>query len=155
MFSPSVAEATGPAAGTRSRRRQRPRSTDNLAQQPKAKRQRVPLSEQAFVNPEARTETVDAKPERPAAKEARRESVETTPAPKRELGIRTKKSKASERVSKGDGSAVLVGPPVSLLIRRVLASESRRELLALDSLRGAVRLQALTGRLLTSSIAEH
>lgn len=141
MFSPSVAEATGPAAGTRSRRRQRPKSTENLSGQPKAKRQRVPLSEQAFVNPEARPETVDAKPERPAAKETRRESVESTPAPKRELGIRTKKPKASERVSKGDGSAVLVGIPVSFSIRRVFVLESRRGLLALDSLRGAVRFR--------------
>lgn len=137
MFSPSVAEATGPAAGTRSRRRQRPKSTDTLAQQPKAKRQRVPLSEQAFVNPEARHETVDAKPERPAAaKEARRESVESTPAPKRELGIRTKKPKASERVSKGDGSAVLVGTPVLFFIHRIFAPESRCRLSPLESLRG-------------------
>lgn len=111
MFSPTV--ASGPAAGTRSRRRQRPKSTDSLAQPPKAKRQRVPLTEQTFVNPDVRAEAVDAKPERPAAVvDLRHEGIENMPVPRRELGIRAKKPKASERVSKGDGSAVLVGIPI-------------------------------------------
>ena len=121
MFSPSV--ASGPAAGTRSRRRQRPKSTDSLAQPPKAKRQRVPLTEQTFVNPDVRPETVETKPERPAAAvDVRHDGVENMLGPRREPGIRAKKPKASERVNKGDGSTVLVSvaPDLSLcpLFRR-------------------------------------
>lgn len=52
MFSPSVADG-GPATATRSRRRQRPVSSESLVQQPKAKRQRLPLTEQTFLNPDA------------------------------------------------------------------------------------------------------
>lgn len=107
MFSPTI--ASGPAAGTRSRRRQRPKSTDSLVQPPKAKRQRVPLTEQTFVNPDVRPEVAEAKPERPAAPvDVRPETIENMPVSRRELGVRAKKPKASERVSKGDGSSVLV-----------------------------------------------
>ncbi|SPN97343.1 related to NUP133 Nuclear pore protein [Cephalotrichum gorgonifer] len=109
MFSPAVAEATGPAAGTRSRRRQRPKSTDSLVQQPKAKRQRVPLSEQTFVNPDVRPEMTEVKPDRPVAAtpEIKNDGIENMVVPRKELGLRAKKPRASERVSKGDGSAVL------------------------------------------------
>ena len=124
MFSPSV--ASGPAAGTRSRRRQRPKSTDSLVQPPKAKRQRVPLTEQTFVNPDVRPEMVETKPERPAAPvEVRHEGIENMPVPRRELGIRAKKPKASERVSKGDGSAVLVGVSFLTFINGHVDSGSR------------------------------
>lgn len=134
MFSPTPTVASGPAAGTRSRRRQRPKSTDSLVQPPKAKRQRVPLTEQTFVNPDVRAEAVDAKPERPAAVvDFRHEGIENMPVPRRELGVRAKKPKASERVSKGDGSAVLVGGPLCFCIHgygvcfalRVVCSASR------------------------------
>ncbi|PKS07530.1 hypothetical protein jhhlp_006134 [Lomentospora prolificans] len=107
MFSPAVAEASGPAAGTRSRRRQRPKSTDSLVQPPKAKRQRVPLTEQTFVNPDVRAETIEVKPDRIPMMEIKADGIENMAVPKRDVGIRAKKPKASERVSKGDGSIVL------------------------------------------------
>ncbi|KJR81017.1 nuclear pore complex protein Nup133 [Sporothrix schenckii 1099-18] len=134
MFSPHEG---GPATATRSRRRQRPVSSDSLAQQPKAKRQRLPLTEQTFVNPDAVPEMFQVKADKVAMLSARRDGVEnhgnnnnvppaTTPAsstsaaaaavstpttsasaPKKELSVRSKKTKAGERISKGDGSVVL------------------------------------------------
>ncbi|KAL4725189.1 hypothetical protein ACLX1H_007335 [Fusarium chlamydosporum] len=62
MFSPSVAQG-GPATATRSRRRQRPVSSERATQQPKAKRQRLPLTEQTFVNPDAQQEMIQVKPD--------------------------------------------------------------------------------------------
>lgn len=112
MFSAAVQEG-GPAKGTRSsRRRQRPVSSDSIAQQPRAKRQRVPLSEATFVNPEAPSE---APPEMYEVKSDKLDKLPTkfdgfdnrTPA-RRELSVRSKKPKTGERVSKGDGSVVLV-----------------------------------------------
>ncbi|KAG5999685.1 hypothetical protein E4U54_001726 [Claviceps lovelessii] len=113
MFNPSVAEG-GPATATRSRRRQRPRSTDSLAQQPKAKRQRLPLSEQTFQNPEAQPEhaqpvsksdkiTVTALESK---KDASTENLHANS--RKELNLRVKKSKHGDRAAnKGDGSLVL------------------------------------------------
>lgn len=134
MFSPHEG---GPATATRSRRRQRPVSSDSLAQQPKAKRQRLPLTEQTFVNPDVPPEMFQVKADKVAMLSARRDGVEnhstthqnsngsansaaaaaaasaSTPttsasAPKKELSVRSKKTKAGERISKGDGSVVLV-----------------------------------------------
>lgn len=135
MFSPHEG---GPATATRSRRRQRPMSSDSLAQQPKAKRQRLPLTEQTFVNPDVPPEMFQVKADKVAMLSARRDGVEnhtnqhnsttsastaaaaaaaaaaaSTPttsasAPKKELSVRSKKTKAGERISKGDGSVVLV-----------------------------------------------
>ncbi|KAL1903283.1 hypothetical protein Sste5346_000568 [Sporothrix stenoceras] len=132
MFSPHEG---GPATATRSRRRQRPVSSDSLAQQPKAKRQRLPLTEQTFVNPDVPPEMFQVKADKVAMLSARRDGVEnhttqqnsngsassaaatasastSTPktsasAPKKELSVRSKKTKAGERISKGDGSVVL------------------------------------------------
>ncbi|KAG6002930.1 hypothetical protein E4U21_002495 [Claviceps maximensis] len=113
MFNPSVAEG-GPATATRSRRRQRPRSTDTLAQQPKAKRQRLPLSEQTFQNPEAQPEVAQpgSKPDKIAL--AAPESKQDVPienlhaSSRKELNVRVKKSKHGDRAAnKGDGSLVL------------------------------------------------
>lgn len=84
-------------------------------QQPKAKRQRVPLTEQTFVNPDVRPEMAEVKPDRPVAMlDAQRDGIENMAVPKRDLGIRAKKPKASERVNKGDGSTVLVGTSLFL-----------------------------------------
>lgn len=114
MFSPHEG---GPATATRSRRRQRPASsTDSLLQQqPKAKRQRLPLTEQTFNNtPEAAPEMFQVKADKAAMLSVKRDGIENTqpPAvvatPKKELSVRSKKSKAGERISKGDGSVVLV-----------------------------------------------
>ncbi len=112
MFSAAIYEG-GPATATRSRRRQRPVSSDNSIQQPKAKRQRIPLSEQTFINPDAAPEMFEVKPDRVAR--LQRDGVEngSVPAPKRELSVRSKKAKAGERLSKGDGSVVLVCCPKS------------------------------------------
>ncbi|KAJ9142229.1 hypothetical protein NKR19_g7308 [Coniochaeta hoffmannii] len=107
MFSAAVQEG-GPAKGTRSsRRRQRPVSSDSLAQQPKAKRQRVPLSETTFVNPEAPPEMYEVKSDKLDIMPIKRDGLDNRPAPRKELSVRSKKPKAGDRVSKGDGSVVL------------------------------------------------
>lgn len=107
MFSSALHES-GPAKGTRSsRRRQRPVSSDSLAQQPKAKRQRVPLSEATFVNPEAPPEMYEVKSDKLDILGMKRDGVDNRPPARKELSVRSKKPKAGERVSKGDGSVVL------------------------------------------------
>lgn len=110
MFSPSVADG-GPATATRSRRRQRPLSSENLPQQPKAKRQRLPLTEQTFVNPEVQQEMIEVKTDKVATVEPRNTPVVESPslAPRKELNVRAKKPKHGDRAAnKGDGSLVLV-----------------------------------------------
>ncbi|OAA53242.1 nuclear pore complex subunit [Niveomyces insectorum RCEF 264] len=102
----------GPATATRSRRRQRPVSSENLTQQPKAKRQRLPLTEQTFVNPDAPPEMFQVKSDKVAVLNVKRDGIESPPqmtaaAPIKELSVRSKKTKAGERTSKGDGSAIL------------------------------------------------
>lgn len=111
MFSPALHEG-GPAKGTRSsRRRQRPSSSDTL-EQPKAKRQRVPLSETTFANPDvpadARPEMFEVKSDKTGLSGIKRDGIENFGAPRKELSVRSRKPKAGERVSKGDGSIVLV-----------------------------------------------
>ncbi|OLN82205.1 Nucleoporin NUP133 [Colletotrichum chlorophyti] len=113
MFSPSMNEG-GPATATRSRRRQRPASTESLAQQPKAKRQRLPLTEQTFVNPDASAptpETYEVKSDKVATVDVRQDGIENqnpiTPTPRKELSVRAKKPKGGDRPTKGDGSVVL------------------------------------------------
>jgi nuclear pore complex protein Nup133 len=112
MFTPALHEG-GPAKGTRSsRRRQRPSSTENSVQQPKAKRQRVPLSETTFANPEPQLEEpemYEVKSDKLAVQSIKRDGIENAGAPRKELSVRSKKPKAGERASKGDGSIVLVG----------------------------------------------
>jgi nuclear pore complex protein Nup133 len=108
MFSAPMQEG-GPAKGTRSsRRRQRPASSDSFAQQPKAKRQRVPLAETTFVNPEAPPESYEVKPDKLDMLPLKRDGPDRSIAARKELSVRSKKPKAGERVSKGDGSVVLV-----------------------------------------------
>lgn len=111
MFSAAVTEG-GPATATRSRRRQRPKSTENLVPQPKAKRQRIPLSEQTFVNPDVQPEVVDAKPtpKSPSPDVMSEANIENiNPTHRKELNVRTRKSKHVDRAAhKGDGSLVLV-----------------------------------------------
>jgi nuclear pore complex protein Nup133 len=122
MFSPSVPEG-GPATATRSRRRQRPLSSENAVQQPKTKRQRLPLTENTFVNPEAQqhqlpsqpqhqpqNDSIEVKADKAPAFEFRKEDVENHhPPPRRDLNVRAKKAKHGDRAAnKGDGSLVLV-----------------------------------------------
>lgn len=119
MFAPSVADG-GPATATRSRRRQRPKSSDSLVQQPKAKRQRLPLTEQTFLNPDVPQEMTEVKADKIATLPARGSDVENhhAPTPRKEPSARTKKSKHAERAAnKGDGSLVLVIHPIATLSR--------------------------------------
>ena len=60
------------------------------------------------MNPDVRPEMLEVKPDRLSAIDIKPDGIENMPVPKRDLGIRAKKPKASERVSKGDGSVVLV-----------------------------------------------
>lgn len=121
MFSPSHTEG-GPATATRSRRRQRPKSSEELVPQPKSKRQRLPLTEQVFVNPEAQPENpeVASKADKPALPEPQNENNRTPHrTPRSELHVRAKKSKHSDRAAnKGDGSLVLASSPSPLLLVR-------------------------------------
>ena len=120
MFSAVVSEG-GPATATRSRRRQRPLSSESLAQQPKAKRQRVPLTEQTFVNPDAAPEMFEVKANKVATLDVRQDGIENfSVVPKKDLQVRAKKPKAADRPAKGDGSTLLVW--LALLLRLV-ASE--------------------------------
>lgn len=118
MFSPHEG---GPATATRSRRRQRPISSDSLAQQPKAKRQRLPLTEQTFLNPDTPPDMFQVTHSKVAMLSSKRDGVENQPipstsngavsampAPKKELSVRSKKTKAGDRISKSDGGIVLV-----------------------------------------------
>lgn len=115
MFSPSVAEG-GPATATRSRRRQRPLSSENLAQQPKAKRPRIPLTEQTFVNPDVpqqQQEMIEVKTDKVATLPTKNNNIEPaeslSPVLRKELNVRAKKAKHGDRAAnKGDGSLVLV-----------------------------------------------
>ncbi|KAK4676697.1 hypothetical protein QC764_402490 [Podospora pseudoanserina] len=111
MFAPTLQEG-GPAKGTRSsRRRQRPLSGENSAQQPKAKRQRLPLSETTFANPDAAAtaapETFEVKSDQLDLLGTKSDGIENVGVPRRELSVRFKKPKAGERPNKGDGSVVL------------------------------------------------
>ncbi|CAI4215088.1 unnamed protein product [Parascedosporium putredinis] len=71
------------------------------------KRQRVPLTEQTFLNPDVRPEMAEVKSDRISMMDVKPDGIENMALPKRDVGIRAKKPKASERVSKGDGSVVL------------------------------------------------
>jgi nuclear pore complex protein Nup133 len=138
MFSPSRAEG-GPATATRSRRRQRPRNSEDAAQQPKAKRQRLPLTEQTFVNPEEAPEPVQEaapppKNEKPVRSENKPKTVENieniNPTPRRETtnGLRVKKPKHGDRAAnKGDGSVLLVRIFSSLNAPEMAAAAPRVE----------------------------
>ncbi|KAL2887057.1 Nuclear pore complex subunit [Ceratocystis lukuohia] len=119
MFSPSAAEQ---GVQTRSRRRrQRPKSTEESEPLPKAKRQRLPLSEQPAPNSTSTTRTkLDMAPETAEVKPSKIAMLNMSPSPaseklgmsletpRRELSMRSKKPKTGERVSKGDGSVILV-----------------------------------------------
>ncbi|KAI1372891.1 Nup133 N terminal like-domain-containing protein [Hypoxylon crocopeplum] len=112
MFSASQnngAENVSPATTTtRGRRRQRPLSSDNSVQQPKAKRQRIPLNEQTFVNPSAATpETYEVKSTRPSMVELKKDGIEESAVARQELSFRSKKARPGDRFSKGDGSTLL------------------------------------------------
>ncbi|CAF3636034.1 hypothetical protein QX201_003328 [Fusarium graminearum] len=115
MFSPSIAQG-GPATATRSRRRQRPVSSERTTQQPKAKRQRLPLTEQTFVNPDNQQEMVEVKTDAKVATlptKNKNKNIEPPPEPaspvlRKELNVRVKKPKHGDRAAnKGDGSLVL------------------------------------------------
>lgn len=99
-----------PANNTRGRRRQRPLSSDNSVQQPKAKRLRVPLTGHTFVNPDVVSpENYEVKSAQTSMVELRQDGLETPPQDiKKDLSFRSKKSKTGERLNKGDGSVVLV-----------------------------------------------
>lgn len=113
MFSPSLKKdaehAPTPTVTTRGRRRQRPASSENTAQQPKAKRSRIALNEQTFVTPDANVDNFEVKAARHPTKESKQDGIENTPPTiRKELSVRSKKIKGADRVGKGDGSIVLV-----------------------------------------------
>ncbi|KAI1773396.1 Nup133 N terminal like-domain-containing protein [Hypoxylon cercidicola] len=131
MFSASVhngAETASLASTTtRGRRRQRPLSSENSPQQPKAKRPRIPLNDQTFVNPTAAPETYEVKSARPSMVELKQDGVEEPPASKQELSFRSKKARPGERLSKGDGS-ILLSTNIAFDVRKLPALPDRLKL---------------------------
>ncbi|KAK6604880.1 hypothetical protein H4I96_05462 [Botrytis cinerea] len=104
MFSPTV-NAGAPAPVRSSRRRPRPHSNENSIAQPKSKRVRSSYDDQTFA-PNGTPEMEEAKNNKVATL-TRRESPKEVPSQRREIVVRGKKSKGTDRAGKGDGSVVL------------------------------------------------
>ncbi|KAI0393329.1 Non-repetitive/WGA-negative nucleoporin C-terminal-domain-containing protein [Xylariaceae sp. FL0594] len=115
MFAPTPASSqNGTAAGmvTRSRRRQRPHSSDNSLSQPKSKRlrsDRPQVTDQTFAEPAAAApETYEVKALESTSVENRQDGIEPSfSASRRELAVRSKKGRAGDRVHKGDPATFL------------------------------------------------
>ncbi|KOS20197.1 Nucleoporin [Escovopsis weberi] len=117
MFSPNSTSEGGPATATRSRRRQRPKTSEPVAQQPKAKRQRIPLTEQAAAN----TPEPQQQQPQPEMAEVKNDKVATLPVEPRNDPIsetrlpihrkdpraRVNKPKGERAAHKSDGSLIL------------------------------------------------
>jgi nuclear pore complex protein Nup133 len=77
------------------------------------------MTQSTFVSPDAVPEVVPEAQEvhkndaPPPKLEIKRDTAETLFVPRKDQTIRTKKPKAGERASKGDGSVVLVSSPLS------------------------------------------
>ena len=134
---------------TRSRRRQRPLSSDSLVQEPKAKRQRRPLTEQTFVNPDAPPDMFEVKPDKVATADLRQDGIENFAVPKKDVQVRAKKPKAGDRASKGDGSVVLVRRVVCL--PSTVSRANIERLQASNNAFTVSKLQALPDRLRADS----
>ncbi|KAF7905195.1 uncharacterized protein EAF01_005716 [Botrytis porri] len=104
MFSPTV-NAGAPAPVRSKRRRPRPHSNENSLAQPKSKRVRSSYDDQTFA-PNGTPEMEEAKNNKVATL-TRRESPKEIPGQRREIVVRGKKSKGTDRTGKGDGSVVL------------------------------------------------
>ncbi|RCI08342.1 hypothetical protein L249_8817 [Ophiocordyceps polyrhachis-furcata BCC 54312] len=127
MFSPSAADG-GPATATRSRRRLRPKSSESLVQQPKAKRQRLPLTEQTFLNPEPLPGMVELKTEKLPMVDAKQDATleDAHVAPRRELTVRPKKSKVGERpATKAGGGGLLLMSTAAFTVSKLPALPDR------------------------------
>lgn len=100
---------------TRSRRRLRPKSSEQLLQQPRTKRPRVPLTEHDSVNPDARPEMSEVKPEKAVPPDPTPDAPLVDRArltPRKDPSSRVKKPKHGDRaISKADGSLLLVTIP--------------------------------------------
>ncbi|KAI8966666.1 Nup133 N terminal like-domain-containing protein [Daldinia sp. FL1419] len=130
MFSATVngAENLSPApTATRGRRRQRPVSSDNSVQQPKAKRQRIPLNDQTHANSPVTPETYEVKSTKSSIVDAKQDGIEESPTPKQELSLRSKKVRPGERLIKGDGSTLL-STNIAFDVRKLPALPDRLKL---------------------------
>ncbi|KAI1344713.1 Nup133 N terminal like-domain-containing protein [Xylariaceae sp. FL0016] len=119
-----------PASTTRGRRRQRPLSSDNSLNQPKAKRlrpERPTVTDQTFVSPDAAPETYEVKSTKSSAVPIKQDGIEIPLAPKQELSVRSKKSRTGDRYSKGDGSTLL-STTAAFDVRRLPALPDRLKL---------------------------
>ncbi|KAI1501454.1 Nup133 N terminal like-domain-containing protein [Biscogniauxia marginata] len=134
MFAPalnnSTPNGTPTATTTRGRRRQRPLSAENTAQQPKAKRtryERPNLAEQTYAEPQPAPETYEVKSTRSSMVELKQDGIEGPAAPKRELSVRSKKARPGDRISKGDGS-ILLSTNTAFDVRKLPALPDRLKL---------------------------
>lgn len=116
MFSnaPFANESSAPAARS-SRRRPRPLSNEGSSLQPKAKRQRSEIVKQTFTPPDGAPEMEEAG--RQMIPMIDRDASRDIQGARREIAVRGKMGKSSERASKGDGSILLVSSrePTSML----------------------------------------
>ncbi|KAH8596344.1 Non-repetitive/WGA-negative nucleoporin C-terminal-domain-containing protein [Bisporella sp. PMI_857] len=104
MFSPAVNQAA-PSGSVRSSRRRQRQSNDSISgQQPKAKRQRSALSDQTFLPPEDTPEMEEAKPQKVAGLANSRPLASM---PRREIAVRSKKTRTGDRSEKEDGISIL------------------------------------------------
>jgi nuclear pore complex protein Nup133 len=121
MFAPAVTNGsqngTPTPMATRGRRRQRPASSDNTIQAPKSKRlrsDRPQITDRTFVEPVPAQETYEVKSAQLSAIEVKQDGVERPIAvavPRRELSVRSKKTRTGDRLHKGDGTTLLVSHP--------------------------------------------
>ncbi|KAI1118539.1 Non-repetitive/WGA-negative nucleoporin C-terminal-domain-containing protein [Nemania sp. NC0429] len=116
MFSPgpSGGDHTGVSTPmtTRGRRRQRPSGPDTSLPLPKSKRlrsDRPQATGQTFVEPATAPETYEVKSAQPSAVEVKQDGLEqpAVATPRRELSVRSKKSRPADRLHKGDGTTLL------------------------------------------------
>ncbi|KAI1439241.1 Non-repetitive/WGA-negative nucleoporin C-terminal-domain-containing protein [Xylaria sp. CBS 124048] len=116
---------------TRSRRRQRPSSSDHSLPLPKSKRLRSDRS-QAASQPNADTatvpETYEVKSTLPSATEVKQDGMGVPVAvPRQELTVRSKKTRTGDRLHKGDGTTLL-STNVAFEVRKLPALPERMTL---------------------------
>ncbi|KAI0206966.1 Non-repetitive/WGA-negative nucleoporin C-terminal-domain-containing protein [Astrocystis sublimbata] len=147
MFAPAPTGGSqnGASTGmtTRGRRRQRPASSDNSPHMPKSKRlrsDRPQVTDQTFVEPiaAAAPETYEVRSAQESAFAVKQDGIEQpVPAQRQELSVRSKKSRAVDRLHKGDGTTLL-SASTAFDVRKLAALPERIKLDATSRQHGFV-----------------
>ncbi|KAI2640222.1 Non-repetitive/WGA-negative nucleoporin C-terminal-domain-containing protein [Xylaria nigripes] len=126
---------------TRSRRRQRPSSTDHSLPPPKSKRLRSDRSQSASqppVEPITNPETYEVKSTQSSATEAKQDGIDVPVVVQRqELSVRSKKLRNGDRLHKGDGTTLL-STNIGFEVRKLPALPERMKLDATSRQHGFV-----------------